>query len=258
MSTKKEYTVPALEKAIMIMNTLSYTKKMTVSEIHKQLDIPKTTVFVILNTLEKNKFIEKTSDGKFSLGHGIFHLGMSYYRNADIRNVAKPYMEKLIRNTSFSCHLAVLVENQPVYIEKVKSESFVQFATQIGDALPLHLSGVGKALASGMTNDQIKGAVENNLEVLTPKSYTTVKEVLEDIELVRKTGYAIEDEQMEEGIRCIGAPIYDNTQDVVAAISITSLVKDLPTVKIPIIGEEVANTARNISLELGYDSTTNK
>ncbi|MFB5662975.1 IclR family transcriptional regulator [Alteribacillus sp. HJP-4] len=253
MTTKKEYTVPALDKAITILNALSNTKKMTVSEIHKQLNIPKSTVFVILNTLEKNNFIEKTNDGKFSLGHAIFHLGMSYYRNADIRNVAKPYMELLIKDTSFSCHLAVLVDDQPVYIEKVKSDSFVQFATQIGDTLPLHLSGVGKALASGMNKEEIKNAVKDKLEAFTAKSYTTVEEVLEDIEDVRIMGYAIEDEQMEEGIRCIGAPILDNTGKVIAAISITSLVKDLPVAKIPIFGEKVRDTAQKISIELGYN-----
>lgn len=251
---KKDYSVPALEKAIMILNTLAEAGDQSITELHTQLQIPKSTTFVILNTLEKNHLIDKTPDGKFRLGFGLFRLGMNYYKQMDVRNIARPYLESLVSNTPFTCHLAILENNQPVYIDKVEGDGFVRFATMIGQRLPLHSSGVGKALAMGMSNEEIEKSVADRLEPLTDKSHRTLKEVLDDIETARENGYSIEDEQMEEGIRCIGSPIYNTTGKAIASISITALVRDLPASKIHQLGTKVSDTALRISMELGYQS----
>ncbi|SFS66538.1 IclR family transcriptional regulator [Paenibacillus sp. BC26] len=252
MSTKKDYSVPALEKAIMILNEISVKGELSITEMHLRLQIPKSTTFVILNTLEKHHLIEKAYDGKFRLGPAVFQLGMSYTRQTNLLAVARPHLERLIQGTPYTTHLAILIDNQPVYIDKVEGEGFVRFATKIGQSLPLHASGVGKALAAGMADEDIAAAVERKLEPLTDKSYRTVEQVLEDIRAVRKLGYAIEDEQMEEGIRCIGAPIYGPDAKVIASLSVTALAKDLPMLRIQQVGERVKEIAGDISRDLGY------
>ncbi|WP_133257569.1 IclR family transcriptional regulator [Paenibacillus montanisoli] len=252
MTTKKDYSVPALEKAIMILNEISETGELSITEMHQRLQIPKSTTFVILSTLEKHHLIEKCAEGKFRLGPAVLHLGAAFARQTDIRAVARPHMELLVQGTPFTAHLATLVGNQPVYIDKAEGDGFVRFATTIGQSLPLHASGVGKALAIGMSDEEIANAVESKLEPLTGKSYRTIEEVLEDIRMARKLGYAVEDEQMEEGIRCIGAPICNASGKVAASVSITALAKDLPVFKLQQIGERVKQTADSISRDLGY------
>lgn len=250
--TKKDYSVPALEKAMMILNELDEHGDLSISEIHHRLNIPKSSAFVILNTLEKHRMIERVNEGRFRLGPFIFQLGMSFYRRIDIASIARSHLQRLVDGTPYTAHLAVLMNDNPVYIDKVEGSGFVRFATAIGQSMPLHASGVGKALASGMTDEEIIRALDGRLESYTAKSYRSIEEVLEDIRMVRKTGYSIEDEQMEEGIRCIGAPIVGRSGKVEASISITALSKDLPIIRIPEIGFQVANTAMAISYDMGY------
>jgi len=252
--TKKDYSAPAIEKAIAILARLAETAPLSINDFHTQLGIPKSSAFVILSTLERYQMIEKTPEGKFVLGPMLFTLGMAYQKHIDIRRIARPHMQELVDNTRYTCHLATLQNNRAVYIDKVEGGGFVRFATYVGQALPLHLSGVGKALLMGMSDDAIEKAVADQLDPLTEKSHRTVQDVLEDIRNAKETGYAIEEEQMEEGIRCIGAPIYGPSGDVIASMSLTSLSGDMPAHKLPALGKRLVETTRAISSELGYTS----
>lgn len=250
--TTKEYSVPAIEKAITILNGLSKNGKMNIHEMHAELGIPKTTVFVILNTLERHSLIEKLDDGKYVLGHGVLYWGMNYYQQSDIKQVAKPHLEKLVEGTPFTAHLAVLVNHQAVYIDKREGNGFVRFATMAGQVMPLHSSGVGKALAVGMTDDEIKQAIARIPDQSEAKRAQLAEGLMDDVRYIRQHGYSIEDEQMEEGVRCIGAPIFGPSGVVIASISLTALSKDLPAIKFQTIGEQVKETALLISAEMGY------
>lgn len=250
--TVKDYSVPALEKSILILNALAERRSMNITEIHTQLNIPKSTTFVILNALERHSFITKSEDGRYQLGYAVFQLGMSFYRDIDVRQVARPFLQELVQDTPFTGHLAVLFNEKAVYVDKVEGGGFVRFATTIGQNMPLHLSGVGKALMSGLSDQAIRELYAVNMERLTEKSLGNVDDLLEEIRFVREYGYVIEDEQMEQGIRCIGAPIFGHTGDVIASISVTALSRDLPVVKFQPIGERVRDTAQQISKRISY------
>ncbi|MBN2984678.1 IclR family transcriptional regulator [Cohnella algarum] len=248
----KPYSVPAIEKAIAILNGIAANGKMGIPDIHAELGIPKSTAFVILNTLEKHSLIEKLDDGKYALGHGVLSWGMNYYRQSDIKQVARPHLDKLVEGTPYTAHLAVLVSRQPVYIDKSEGSGFVRFATMAGQALPLHSSGVGKALAFGMSETELAQAIAAIPDLPEAERARTAESLAEDIRFIREHGYSIEDEQMEEGIRCIGAPVYGPSGSVVASVSLTALSKDLPAIKFQSVGERVRETAMRISAEMGF------
>jgi len=247
----KDYSVPALEKAISILKALA-DKELTIGELHSQLKLPKTTTFVILNTLEHHEIIRKTADGKYRIGPGFLRWGMRYFQSMDLVQIAHPHLERLVDGKPYTCHLAVLIGDKPVYCDKVEGNGFVRFATTIGQSQPLHQSSVGKALAAGLTDEEIRRILPATLPASTNKSIRTVEKFLEEIQFVRKNGFAIEDEEFEEGVRCIGAPIRNYTGRIVASLSITALSKDLPAVKFMAVGEEVKQTAALISRDLGY------
>lgn len=249
----KDYSVPAIEKSIMILNALA-DKDLTIGDLHSQLQLPKTTTFVILNTLEQHNIIRKTAEGKYRLGPGVMQWSSSYLNSMDMVQIARPHLKKLVDGTPYTAHLAVSIGDKAVYCDKVEGNGFVRFATTIGQGQPLYQSSVGKALASGMTDEEIKLALPE-IKVSTSKSIRTLDKLMEDIEFVRENGFAIEDEEFEEGIRCIGAPIRNFTGKIVASISITALSKDLPAVKFMKIGEQVKETAHFISKDLGYQDT---
>ena len=247
----KEYSVPAIDKTVAILNALT-DQQLTIQEIHTTLNVPKSTAFVILNTLEQYSLIQKNAEGKYRLGHGVLRWGIGYMKSMDLVSVARPHLERLVEGTSYTVHLAVSEKGRPVYVDKVEGSGFVRFATAIGQTQPLHMSGVGKAIASGMTDEEIAGILEEELKADPDKLEKAIKKLQEDIEFVRKYGYSIEDEEFEEGVRCIGAPVRNESGQIFASISITALNKDLPATKYQQMGEAVKETADRISEELGY------
>ncbi|MCQ6562288.1 IclR family transcriptional regulator [Paenibacillus mendelii] len=254
MELTKKYNVPALDKAISLIETLSARgEPIGVSELCKLADMPKTSVFFILNTLEQHRYIAKTADGKYELGNSFIHIGLSLLHKLDIRSVARPYMDKLLQETGFCVHLAVLDDGQAMYVEKVDNHSFVKFSTYIGQRQALHASGVGKAIAANIPLTLLNKIVqENGLPARTENTITRWKDFKEALEAIRTQGYAVEDEEGESGIRCIGSAILDHHGQLKAAISITALRADLPIHDIPVIGHKVQQTALEISRQFGY------
>ncbi|CAG7654389.1 HTH-type transcriptional repressor AllR [Paenibacillus allorhizosphaerae] len=250
----KKYNVPALEKAIAIIETLSLQEEpLGVSELCKQLDIPKTSVFFILSTLEQHEYITKTEDGKYKLGTKFISLGLSVLNKMNIVELARPFLQELLEETGFTVHLAVLNDGQAMYVDKLESQSFVKFSTYIGQRQPLHASGVGKALAAYLAPEELEQiAAVQGLQEKTKNTITDLEQLKAALDIVRAQGYALEDEEGEHGIRCIGAPIFDDRGRLKASISITALRTDLPVHDILVVGEKVKQTARNISKRLGY------
>ncbi|TBL71065.1 IclR family transcriptional regulator [Paenibacillus thalictri] len=257
LTTDKKYNVPALEKAIAIIETLSqHNDPVGVSELCKLLDIPKTSVFFILNTLEQHQYIAKTQDGKYTLGTQFINIGLAVLNKIDIRVFARPYLEKLQNETGFTVHLAILDNWEAMYVEKVENNAFVKFSTYIGQRQPLHVTGVGKAIAAYMPEHQLEECLRvKGLPEKTEKTITNVNDFKIALEAIRKQGYAVEDEEGESGVRCVGAPVFDHQGNLKAAISITALRTDLPIHDIAKVGEKVKASALEISAQLGYYGT---
>lgn len=255
---KNRYNVPALEKAIAIIETLAeQTEPIGVSQICKMLDMPKTSTFFILNTLEAHGYIKKDDVGGYELGTQLLHLGLQLLNRIDIRAIAKEPMEQLLSETKFTVHLAIYDKGEAMYVEKMESNAFVQFSTYIGQKLPLHASGVGKAMAAYLDPAQLDQIIEEKgLTKKTENTFVHKREFLENLELVRKLGYAVEDEEGEYGIRCIGAPIFDHSGQVEAAISITAIRNNLSVQEIPTVGKKVVVAANKISKAIGYMAKT--
>lgn len=252
---EKKYNVPALEKAIAIIETLSqHNDAVGVSELCKEVGIPKTSVFFILNTLEQYEYITKTEEGKYILGKQFINIGLSVLNKIDIRVVARPFMNKLQTETGFTVHLAILDNFEALYVEKVENNAFVKFSTYVGQRQLLHVTAVGKVMAAYMPEEQLTECIRiKGLPEKTQKTITNVQDFRNELEAIRKQGYAVEDEEGEIGIRCIGAPIFDHQHQLKAAISITALRTDLLIHDIPSIGEKIKTTALQISSNLGYN-----
>lgn len=251
---KKKYNVPALEKAIAIIETLAEQEEpVGVSDLCKLLDIPKTSVFFILNTLDQNEYICKTEDGKYKLGPQFISLGLSVLNKTDIRELARPFLERLLEETGFTVHLAILNNGEAMYIDKLENKAFVKFSTYIGQRQPLHASGVGKALAAYLPVPELERIIASRgLAEKTKNTITTFEQFKDSLAFVREEGYALEDEEGEYGIRCIGAAIFDHQERLKASISITALRTDLPVHDISGVAEKVKQTALDISRRLGY------
>ncbi|WP_167751431.1 IclR family transcriptional regulator [Lentibacillus salicampi] len=250
MGKQKEYSVPAIERAITILDTLT-KRNLTSNKIHQELGIPKTSAFVILNTLEKHHLIEQKKDNTYKLGHRTFQWGMHFYNEIDLVRISRPFIEQLVENTPYTGHLAILTDNLPVYIDKVEGNGFVRFATSIGQQLPLHSSGVGKVLGVSLDEPSILAAIYRYRDT-TDDAEEKFRQFKEDVTFIQKNGYSVEDEEMEDGIRCLAVPIYGPNEEILAAISITAISKDLPIVSFSNWAMKAKKAALEISKKLGY------
>lgn len=248
------YSVPALEKGLLIIETLARSDvSLGISDIATVCELPKSSVFAILSTLEDRGYIIRDSDGKFRLSMKISDLAMSTLSKLDVRYVAHPVMERLARELGYTVHLATLVRGKAVYIDKVPGPGFIQFSTLIGQSQFLHNSAVGKVIAAYISEQELDQALETHgLPQSTPNTLTTPALYKKFLSTVRELGYAVEDEEGEIGVRCIAAPIFDARGLVVAALGITGVRNELPSTSFTSVGEVLKSSGLDISKELGY------
>lgn len=250
----KQYSVPALEKSIAILDLLAgQEQELTVTEIHQKLEIPKATAFMILHVMENHKFVTKTVDGRYLLGSKIYSLGMGYMVKMDLTKLAAPYLASLSRQTGFTVHLGRIVDNQVMFVDKVEQPSFIKFNTFIGQRNDIHCCSLGKAIAANMDETKVRSIINTiGMNRYTPNTITDIDKFFKVLGRIRETGYAIEDEEGELGVRCIGAAIFGQDGHVAGAVSVTALKSDLTPDLFPSIGSLVEKTAQSISNALGH------
>lgn len=244
-----KYNVPALEKAIHILDLISSSnEKFSVTEICAKLDLPKATVFTTMSTLEYYNLVQKDNAGKFHVGPKMFQFGMAYASNHGIVELAKPFMIKLKDKTGFTVHMGILHENQIMYIAKEEPDNFIKFSTYPGLKTGVHLSGLGKAIAAFLNEKEIEQIIKSEgIEKATPNTITSLEEFKESLKIVRDNGYAIEDQEGEIGVRCIAAPIVNARYNTPTAISITAHTSQLLEEDYAEIGELVRQSAQEIA-----------
>ena len=254
MKKKNDYNVPALENGLLILERLSKSEDpLRITDIHEQMGIPKTSVFMMMSTLERMGFVEKVDDSRYRVTMKLYNIGIENLAKYDIRMVARPFMEELAQKLRFTVHLAILSNGRAVYIEKVNGPTFVQFNTRIGQSMLIHSSAVGKALAAYLDEEAVDKILENHPMVrATENTITTPKMFKKFLASVRETGYAIEDEEEEVGVRCLGAPIFNDRGEVIAALSVTGVRNDLQSIHFQEIGDVLKEQCRLISEQIAY------
>lgn len=251
---KNRYSVPALEKGLAILELLAEASApLGVTDINERCGLPKSTVFMILNTLESLDYVRKQEDGKYRPTLKLYHVGNTVLGKLDVRRTALPHMRRLAAATRFTVHLAMLENGKALYIEKVNGPGFVQFSTQTGQTQFLHNSGVGKALAAYLPEAQLDACLaRHGMPAPTANTITDPAAFKRFLAAVREQGYAIEDEEDEPGIRCMAAPVFGHTGEAVASLGVTALRNELPVLSFPETGRLVRDIALDISRELGY------
>lgn len=252
--TTKKYNVPALDKAFAIIETLAgHDQPLGITELCKLLGLPKTTVFFIVNKLDQMDYIVKTQEGKYQLSTKFMSIGINMLNKFDIRSVAKPFMQRLFEESGLTVHLAIVEKGEAVYIDKVDKQGFIMVSTYIGQRNPIHASAIGKAIAAYLPDSKLDEIIEERgLPRFTEKTITSTADFKAALETIRRSGYAIDDEDAEYGIRCVGAPIFNHENKVVASVGVTSLRADLPDSALDGLGAKVKATAMQISQQLGY------
>jgi len=251
--------VQTIERVATIFDAMAQSAQgISLKELSAKVDLPKGTTHRLLSSLAYFGYVRQASESKnYHLGFKLVELGNRLLDQLDLRAQARPFLVNLCKRTKETVHLVVLDQNEALYIDKVESDEKpggLQMVSRVGLRVSTHCSSVGKVLLAHLSDQQLHALIkEDGLEKRTENTIIDPGKLKRHLKVVRQQGYAIDDEENEKGIRCVGAPVLNQQGQVIAAISISG-----PTVRMTkkiiqkTLQNEVIRTALDISRELGY------
>jgi DNA-binding IclR family transcriptional regulator len=219
-----KYTIKVVEKTLKILELFKEKgKELTATEINDLLNYNKVTTFRIIKNLEKAEYLEKDPKTlKYQLGLKIFYLGSMAEPHAKIRKIARPFLEKLNQKSEETVHLAALHLGEVLYLDKFEGKKTIRVSSRVGIKLPAHCTGVGKVLLADLSEEALTNLLEEKgLKPFTDNTIVDRKILKAELAKIRKKGYAIDNEEIEEGLNCIAAPLIDSQGKFIASMSIS-------------------------------------
>jgi len=250
--------VRSLDKALNIIELLAQIKEdIDLATLSRQIKLPKSTLLRLLTTLKYHNFVYQDEESRrFQLGWALIYLGKAAEKVFSLPKIIRPYLEKLAEETGETASLVQLSNYRAVYVDQVLTNSVIKGIPQIGYSLGLHYTASGKILLSYLSEDRLNRFFEDGeLERKTPKTITDKEKLREEIEKIKRHGYAVDDEETEIGGRCVSAPVFDKDKRMVAAISITGPTSRIKQKDLTALASIVKRIAHEASTALGYSES---
>lgn len=247
-------SVQSIDRAFDILELLSKESRgLTMTEVGLRLDLHKSTVHRILSSMRERGYIEKSQEtGNYRLGLGFIELASLYLNSLELKTEAMPFMHQMTKQTAQTAFLAIRDGREVVYIDKVETYDSLRRYKIIGRRRPLHATSLGKALLSGLRDKEIERMyAQYPFEKLTGNTLQTFDALMEEIHQIRKQGWSVDNEENEPGTRCVGAPIFDYRDRVIAAVSIAWDISVHPDLTWTEMSEYVYKCANDISIKMG-------
>lgn len=249
----------SIEKSIKILNYLSNAKRSVgITELSLKLSFPKSTVHRILNSLLSYSLVSQEEETfKYKLGLKILEYSNSFYNSFDFRQIAKPILKKICTETGFTTSLTAWYNGHSICIDSVTPSQKLNthhLFVEIGKKMPFHCTASAKVLLAYQSSEEIKRIInENPLQKYTSRTIIDPKELEEHLSKIKENGFAICDEELEEGIKAISAPIKNINGKTKTSITIIGLAKRMSSSNIEKLIKIVTNSAKEISEGLGYN-----
>lgn len=242
-----------IDRLLDILELLSLEKDgLGVTEIGNRTGLHKSTVHRIVSALAERGYIEKIPERSvYRIGLKLVDISSVYLNSVELKTEATPYLRELAAKFGQPAHLAILDGADAVYIDKVDILNNIRLYSQIGRRIPAYCSALGKCLLSGLHEVEIEEIVSRcSFKKFTDKTLDR-EELMHQIRAVQANGYAVDDEEHEEGIRCIAAPIMDYREKIVAAVSIAGPAAAIAPQNDRETARILMETARDISKRMG-------
>ena len=234
--------IKSIERCFDIIELLGqHPNGMRLSDIAANLGLNSSTVHHILNTLTHRKYVTQFNDTKkYALGYAFLKISQQILDNTDLRKIARPYLEDLHNKSGEAVHLTVLQDDKVVYLDVIRSPKGLSLATHIGFSTEPHAAAGGKVLLAGLSDEALLKIYKTSpFKLYTANTCKNLPSLKRELAKIRELGYAIDDEEYYEGVRCVAAPIVARGKPV-ASLSITGAVF---TITIERIRSELANMA---------------
>ena len=243
----------AVNRTILILETLSKTKKINLEQLAKKTDLPKPSLLRFLNSLITLGYVYKDNNDLYSLTLKMFSIGSNSLSHINLIVIAAPFADELSNYSNETVHMGILDEDHAVYVLKRESSYTIRMYSRVGKRIPLYCTAIGKNLLSDLNQKDIDNYL-NSTKVIPFTKYTLSKDELKSqLELIREQGWAEDDQEHEEGITCIGASIRDFSGEIVAALSVSWPIFRFKDKNKDEVIEKIKDTCDKISALLGYE-----
>ena len=246
--------VQSLCRALSILNIIADDDHgMTMTDISQRAKLPLSTTHRLLTTLQHERYVR--FDGEQSLwkmGVQAFIIGNAFVRSREIIATSRPFMMALMEKSGETTNLAVADQGECIYLAQVECRQMMRVQAKPGSRVPIHSSAVGKAIMAAMPEDKGRKFIQmREFERATDKTVIDQAKLFREIEEVRASGYARDDEEHCVGLRCVASVIYDEFGNPMAAVSLSGPMARVGDERFPVLGAMVMETAAEITAAMG-------
>lgn len=246
--------VQSLTRGLSLLEALAQAEGgLTLTHIAQKVTLPASTAHRLLSTLERMGYVYQEGDlGLWYVGLQAYTVGSAFLANRDFVSQAHHYLRRLMEQSGETANLAVLDGTDAVFIGQVQCREMMRLLVKLGSRVPLHASGVGKAIFASLPDDQIEAILRvKGLPKLTHNTIIAPEVMRQCLAQIRQRGYSFDDEEHALGTRCVAATVYDEHSEPLGAISLAGPVARLPDERIRALGPVVAHTAQELTSRLG-------
>lgn len=245
-------SVRAVERALAVLTCFTnQTPELTLTQIAEQIGINKSTVHRLLATLERQQFLERDPlTGAYHPGIRLLQLAHLALENNDLRRLASPFLRHLCDLHRENVNLAILDGTEVVYTDVIESAQRVKLAAVTGQRLPAFGTASGKAILAYLPEEIVQQVLDRGVPQYTQRTLTSPAIFLEDMQRTRERGFAISEQEYEDGINAVATPIFNAHHEPIASISVAGPAYRLSKERMMEIGPSVVETANKIAQEV--------
>ncbi|MDD5483552.1 MAG: IclR family transcriptional regulator [Kiritimatiellae bacterium] len=247
--------IRSLDKALRLVDLIADAAEgIGNNDLSRKIGLERTTVFRLLETLAMHNYVRRDPvTKKYALGNRILELSLMIRKGRRLQDISRSYLRKLARETGETAHLAVLNGDEIIIVDQEMGGHLIGVHTHVGMHEPIHCTALGKALLFRMNGNEIGEIIGGNrLQAYSKNTITTLDKLQQELVASRKRGYALDNEEYKQGVRCLAAPVLDHRGMVAAAIGISGLLKRLTKEKLDSFARIVKKTGENLSAQMGY------
>lgn len=243
----------ALSRGLALLESLAATEGgATLTAVAERLALPAPTAHRLLATLEQAGYVQQGPGGEWLVGVRAFRVGSAFLDHRNLVVQAYPHLKRLMEQSGETTNLAVIDDGEAVVVEQVQCRELMRMSTKLGARAPLHASGVGKAMLAAMPDGAVNAALaKRGLVGHTARTLTSRERLALELEATRERGYAIDDEEHADGLRCVAAPIWDENGEAWAAVSLAGPTSRITPARVDALGRLVRAVADDITVALG-------
>ena len=251
-SKKKYFHISSLEKGFKVLELLAEKEELTVTKVAELLGFNRTGSHRFLSTLRELGYVEKNQDSRYQLTFKVMELGTKVANRLKIRRVARPFMQELASTYNETINLGFWDGECIVHLDKIESQEILRIDPEIWSRVPAYCTGLGKAILAFLSQEDLDAYLASvKLNSYTSNTITTRKRLKEELQKTRERGFAVDNEELAIGLRCVAAPVFDYRDHPCYSISVAAPTMRLTFELIKGVQKDVREICAKLSAQLG-------